>query len=175
MGGDVCVHESRRVRCSTVADTRCVVNTGRAFVDLAHVQVPTCGSKISTPTFKVEFNKSAASPYLRFFFSFFFFSPFSILVKNKPPPVPLCDSACLNPLCFPRIDLAVLLGKTPPSTSAEADVAPQEAGQPASLNQSLVFSNSKQGVPLSPAAPSAPYSQQHSMVRGHTGCSTSCF
>ncbi|XP_056438166.1 ubiquitin-associated protein 2-like isoform X4 [Gadus chalcogrammus] len=63
-----------------------------------------------------------------------------------------------------RIDLAVLLGKTPPAASSEAEAAPQEAGPPASLNQSLVFSNSKQGVPLSPAAPGAPYSQQHSMV-----------
>uniref|UniRef100_A0A8C5B771 Ubiquitin associated protein 2-like n=1 Tax=Gadus morhua TaxID=8049 RepID=A0A8C5B771_GADMO len=63
-----------------------------------------------------------------------------------------------------RIDLAVLLGKTPPAASSEAEAAPQEAGPPASLNQSLVFSNSKQGVPLSPVAPGAPYSQQHSMV-----------
>ncbi|KAK0136401.1 Ubiquitin-associated protein 2-like [Merluccius polli] len=60
-----------------------------------------------------------------------------------------------------RIDLAVLLGKTPPSASSEG--APPEAGQPASLSQSLVFSNSKQGVPLSQTASSASYSQ-HSMV-----------
>ena len=59
----------------------------------------------------------------------------------------------------------MLLGKTPPAASSEAEAAPQEAGPPASLNQSLVFSNSKQGVPLSPVAPGAPYSQQHSMVR----------
>ncbi|KAG7276433.1 LOW QUALITY PROTEIN: hypothetical protein CRUP_014092 [Coryphaenoides rupestris] len=61
-----------------------------------------------------------------------------------------------------RIDLAVLLGKTPPSASSEAP-PPMEAGPPASLSQSLVFSNSKQGVPLSPAASGATYSQ-HSMV-----------
>ncbi|KAJ3608807.1 hypothetical protein NHX12_023337 [Muraenolepis orangiensis] len=61
-----------------------------------------------------------------------------------------------------RIDLAVLLGKTPPSASSEG--ASLEAGQPSSsISQSLVFSNSKQGVPRSQAAPSAPYSQ-HSMV-----------
>ncbi|XP_029976337.1 ubiquitin-associated protein 2-like isoform X3 [Salarias fasciatus] len=62
-----------------------------------------------------------------------------------------------------RIDIAVLLGKTPPSSSSETEAAPMEAAQPPSLSQSLVFSNSKQGVPLSQTSSSAPYSQ-HNMV-----------
>ncbi|XP_041867543.1 ubiquitin-associated protein 2-like isoform X3 [Melanotaenia boesemani] len=59
-----------------------------------------------------------------------------------------------------RIDLAVLLGKTPPSSSSETENAPMEATQPPSLPQSLVFSNSKQ---LSQTSSSTPYTQ-HSMV-----------
>ncbi|KAM9838628.1 ubiquitin-associated protein 2-like isoform 2-T3 [Aulostomus maculatus] len=62
-----------------------------------------------------------------------------------------------------RIDLAVLLGKTPPSSSSETDNPPMEAAQPPSLSQSLVFSNSKQGVPLSQTSSSTPYTQ-HNMV-----------
>ncbi|XP_028253891.1 ubiquitin-associated protein 2-like isoform X2 [Parambassis ranga] len=62
-----------------------------------------------------------------------------------------------------RIDLAVLLGKTPTSSSSETEGAPIEATQPPSLSQSLVFSNSKQGVPLSQTSPSAPFTQ-HSMA-----------
>ncbi|XP_070702098.1 ubiquitin-associated protein 2-like isoform X1 [Pempheris klunzingeri] len=62
-----------------------------------------------------------------------------------------------------RIDLAVLLGKTPPSSSSETENPPMEAAQPPSLSQSLVFSNSKQGVPLSQTPSSTPYTQ-HSMV-----------
>ncbi|XP_014846158.1 PREDICTED: ubiquitin-associated protein 2-like isoform X4 [Poecilia mexicana] len=62
-----------------------------------------------------------------------------------------------------RIDLAVLLGKTPPSSSSETENAHMEAAQPSSLPQSLVFSNSKQGGPLSQTSSSAPYSQ-HSMA-----------
>nr|XP_020479432.1 ubiquitin-associated protein 2-like isoform X2 [Monopterus albus] len=62
-----------------------------------------------------------------------------------------------------RIDLAVLLGKTPPSSASEAENPPMEAGQPTSLSQSLVFSNSKQGGPLSQTPSSTPYTQ-HSMV-----------
>ncbi|KAL7382495.1 hypothetical protein ABVT39_023312 [Epinephelus coioides] len=62
-----------------------------------------------------------------------------------------------------RIDLAVLLGKTPPSSSSETENPPMEATQPPSLSQSLVFSNSKQGVPLSQPSSSTPYTQ-HSMV-----------
>ncbi|XP_032437032.1 ubiquitin-associated protein 2-like isoform X3 [Xiphophorus hellerii] len=62
-----------------------------------------------------------------------------------------------------RIDLAVLLGKTPPSSSSETENTPMEAAQPSSLPQSLVFSNSKQGGPLSQTSSSAPYSQ-HSMT-----------
>uniref|UniRef100_A0A668ABK7 Ubiquitin associated protein 2-like n=1 Tax=Myripristis murdjan TaxID=586833 RepID=A0A668ABK7_9TELE len=62
-----------------------------------------------------------------------------------------------------RIDLAVLLGKTPPSSSSETENPPMEANQPPSLSQSLVFSNSKQGVPLSQTSSSTPYTQ-HSMV-----------
>ncbi|KAL0962539.1 hypothetical protein UPYG_G00341420 [Umbra pygmaea] len=62
-----------------------------------------------------------------------------------------------------RIDLAVLLGKTPPSSSTEP-TGPIEPGQPPTLPQSLVFSNSKQSVPLSqPPSSSTPYTQ-HSMV-----------
>ncbi|XP_049890115.1 ubiquitin-associated protein 2-like isoform X2 [Epinephelus moara] len=62
-----------------------------------------------------------------------------------------------------RIDLAVLLGKTPPSSSSETENPPMEATQPPSLSQSLVFSNSKQGVPLSQPSSSTPYTQ-HSMA-----------
>uniref|UniRef100_A0A8C1A740 Ubiquitin associated protein 2-like n=1 Tax=Cyprinus carpio carpio TaxID=630221 RepID=A0A8C1A740_CYPCA len=62
-----------------------------------------------------------------------------------------------------RIDLAVLLGKTPPSSSSEAEPASLEGPQPPSLSQSLVFSNSKQTAALSQSSSSAPYSQ-HSMV-----------
>ncbi|KAM4725101.1 ubiquitin-associated protein 2-like isoform 2-T2 [Anableps anableps] len=62
-----------------------------------------------------------------------------------------------------RIDLAVLLGKTPPSSSSETENTPMEATQPPSLPQSLVFSNSKQGGPLSQTSSSSSYSQ-HSMA-----------
>uniref|UniRef100_A0A672Z0Z3 UBA domain-containing protein n=1 Tax=Sphaeramia orbicularis TaxID=375764 RepID=A0A672Z0Z3_9TELE len=58
-----------------------------------------------------------------------------------------------------RIDLAVLLGKTPPSSSSETENPPMEATQPPSLSQSLVFSNSKQGVPLSQTSSTTPYTQ----------------
>ncbi|XP_066577635.1 ubiquitin-associated protein 2-like isoform X7 [Amia ocellicauda] len=82
-----------------------------------------------------------------------------------------------------RIDLAVLLGKTPPSSS-ESEAAPLEPPPPASLSQSLVFSNSKQGS-LSQPSSGTPFSQ-HSMAsmlaksfsdvgepKGSTGGSTS--
>uniref|UniRef100_A0A672P2F9 Ubiquitin-associated protein 2-like n=1 Tax=Sinocyclocheilus grahami TaxID=75366 RepID=A0A672P2F9_SINGR len=62
-----------------------------------------------------------------------------------------------------RIDLAVLLGKTPPSSSSEAEPALLEGPQPPSRSQSLVFSNSKQTASQSQSSSSAPYSQ-HSMV-----------
>ncbi|XP_036411070.1 ubiquitin-associated protein 2-like isoform X6 [Megalops cyprinoides] len=62
-----------------------------------------------------------------------------------------------------RIDLAVLLGKTPPSSSSETEAAPLETPQPPSLSQALVFSNSKQGGPLSQPPSSTPY-PQHSMA-----------
>uniref|UniRef100_A0A4W5MZS5 Ubiquitin associated protein 2-like n=1 Tax=Hucho hucho TaxID=62062 RepID=A0A4W5MZS5_9TELE len=63
-----------------------------------------------------------------------------------------------------RIDLAVLLGKTPPSSSEAETLGPMKASQPPSLPQSLVFSNSKQGVPMSqPPSSSTPYNQ-HSVV-----------
>ncbi|XP_043073748.1 ubiquitin-associated protein 2-like isoform X3 [Puntigrus tetrazona] len=62
-----------------------------------------------------------------------------------------------------RIDLAVLLGKTPPSSSSEAEPVSHEGPQPSSLSQSLVFSNSKLTASLSQSSSSAPYSQ-HSMV-----------
>uniref|UniRef100_A0A8C8C1M5 UBA domain-containing protein n=1 Tax=Oncorhynchus tshawytscha TaxID=74940 RepID=A0A8C8C1M5_ONCTS len=58
-----------------------------------------------------------------------------------------------------RIDLAVLLGKTSPSSEAPV---PIEASQPPSLPQSLVFSNSKQ--PLSQTTSSSTSYTQHSMV-----------
>ncbi|TRY74381.1 hypothetical protein DNTS_032061 [Danionella cerebrum] len=61
-----------------------------------------------------------------------------------------------------RIDLAVLLGKTP-SSSSEAEPVALESSQPASRSQSLVFSNSKQTTTLSQSSSSAPYGQ-HSMV-----------
>ncbi|XP_061903572.1 ubiquitin-associated protein 2-like isoform X21 [Entelurus aequoreus] len=56
-----------------------------------------------------------------------------------------------------RIDLAVLLGKTPPSSSSETENPTMEA------TQSLVFSNSKQAPPLSQTTSSTPYTP-HSMV-----------
>uniref|UniRef100_H2L440 Ubiquitin associated protein 2-like n=1 Tax=Oryzias latipes TaxID=8090 RepID=H2L440_ORYLA len=59
-----------------------------------------------------------------------------------------------------RIDLAVLLGKTPPSSSSETENTPMEPPQTPSL--SLVFSNSKQGASLSQSSSSSPYAQ-HSM------------
>ncbi|XP_018592733.1 ubiquitin-associated protein 2-like isoform X15 [Scleropages formosus] len=62
-----------------------------------------------------------------------------------------------------RIDLAVLLGKTPPSSSSEAELTPLEASQPPSLSQALVFNNSKQGGAVSQPPSSAPYTQ-HSMA-----------
>uniref|UniRef100_H3DJL6 Ubiquitin associated protein 2-like n=1 Tax=Tetraodon nigroviridis TaxID=99883 RepID=H3DJL6_TETNG len=62
-----------------------------------------------------------------------------------------------------RIDLAVLLGKTPPTSSSETENPVLEGTQPSSLSQSMVFSNSKQGVPLSQTSSSTPYTQ-HSMV-----------
>ncbi|KAG7325593.1 hypothetical protein KOW79_010518 [Hemibagrus wyckioides] len=62
-----------------------------------------------------------------------------------------------------RIDLAVLLGKTPPSSSSETESAPLDTPQPPSLSQSLVFSNSKQSVSLSQPSSSTSYNQ-HSMV-----------
>ncbi|XP_054619955.1 ubiquitin-associated protein 2-like isoform X3 [Dunckerocampus dactyliophorus] len=62
-----------------------------------------------------------------------------------------------------RIDLAVLLGKTPPSSSSETENPPMESTQSPSLPQSLVFSNSKQGPPLSQTSSSPPYTQ-HGMV-----------
>ncbi|XP_068603003.1 ubiquitin-associated protein 2-like isoform X2 [Brachionichthys hirsutus] len=61
-----------------------------------------------------------------------------------------------------RIDLAVLLGKTPPSSS-ETETPPTEANQPTSVAPSLVFSNSKQGVQLPQPSSGAPY-PQHGMV-----------
>ncbi|XP_041094893.1 ubiquitin-associated protein 2-like [Polyodon spathula] len=61
-----------------------------------------------------------------------------------------------------RIDLAVLLGKTP-SSSLENEPGPLEVSQPPSLSQSLVFSSSKQSP--RPQAPSSGTSfPQHNMV-----------
>uniref|UniRef100_A0A4W5PER0 Ubiquitin associated protein 2-like n=1 Tax=Hucho hucho TaxID=62062 RepID=A0A4W5PER0_9TELE len=63
-----------------------------------------------------------------------------------------------------RIDLAVLLGKTSPSSSEAEAPGPIEASQPPSLPQSLVFSNSKQGGPQSQTTSSSTAYTQHSMV-----------
>ncbi|XP_062867211.1 ubiquitin-associated protein 2-like isoform X2 [Trichomycterus rosablanca] len=84
-----------------------------------------------------------------------------------------------------RIDLAVLLGKTPPSSSSETESAPLAVSQPPSLSQGLVFNNSKQSVPLPQPSSSTSYNQ-HSVVsmlskgygevgdsKGSTGGSTS--
>lgn len=60
-----------------------------------------------------------------------------------------------------RIDLAVLLGKTPPSSSSETEAASLETPQPPS--QSLVFSNSKQPASLSQPSSGSSYSP-HSVV-----------
>ncbi|TSO05441.1 Ubiquitin-associated protein 2-like [Bagarius yarrelli] len=62
-----------------------------------------------------------------------------------------------------RIDLAVLLGKAPASSSSETESAPLDAPQPSSLSQSLVFSNSKQPVSLSQPSSSTSYNH-HNMV-----------
>ncbi|XP_047672746.1 ubiquitin-associated protein 2-like isoform X6 [Tachysurus fulvidraco] len=62
-----------------------------------------------------------------------------------------------------RIDLAVLLGKTPPTSSSETESAPLDAPQPPSLSQSLVFSNSKQSLSLSQPSSNTTYNQ-HNMV-----------
>uniref|UniRef100_A0AAY4DAF6 UBA domain-containing protein n=1 Tax=Denticeps clupeoides TaxID=299321 RepID=A0AAY4DAF6_9TELE len=62
-----------------------------------------------------------------------------------------------------RIDLAVLLGKTPPSSSSETEPTTLEVQQPPSLSQSLVFSNSKQAGSVSQPPPTTQYSQ-HNMV-----------
>ncbi|XP_036394591.1 ubiquitin-associated protein 2-like isoform X2 [Megalops cyprinoides] len=62
-----------------------------------------------------------------------------------------------------RIDLAVLLGKTTPSSSSETEAAALESSQPPSLSQTLVFSSSKQGGQLSQPTSSATYAQ-HSMA-----------
>ncbi|KAM8883091.1 ubiquitin-associated protein 2-like [Synchiropus picturatus] len=61
-----------------------------------------------------------------------------------------------------RIDLAVLLGKTPTS-SAETENPSVESIKPPSMSQSLVFSNSKQGGAISQPSSTAPYTQ-HNMV-----------
>uniref|UniRef100_A0A8C9T4Y2 Ubiquitin associated protein 2-like n=1 Tax=Scleropages formosus TaxID=113540 RepID=A0A8C9T4Y2_SCLFO len=65
-----------------------------------------------------------------------------------------------------RIDLAVLLGKTPPSSSSEAELTPLEASQPPSLSQALVFNNSKQGGAVSQPPSSAPYTHMLSKSFG---------
>ncbi|XP_058863462.1 ubiquitin-associated protein 2-like isoform X6 [Acipenser ruthenus] len=61
-----------------------------------------------------------------------------------------------------RIDLAVLLGKTP-SSSLENEPGPLEVSQPPSLSQSLVFSSSKQSS-RSQAPSSGAGFPQHNMV-----------
>ncbi|KAI1885947.1 hypothetical protein AGOR_G00209000 [Albula goreensis] len=62
-----------------------------------------------------------------------------------------------------RIDLAVLLGKTPPPSSSDPEPSTLQSTQPSSLAQSLVFSNSKQGSLLSQPPSSTAY-PQHCMA-----------
>ncbi|XP_014350086.1 ubiquitin-associated protein 2-like isoform X2 [Latimeria chalumnae] len=61
-----------------------------------------------------------------------------------------------------RIDLAVLLGKTP--ASSENEVAPLDSTQVTSISQSLVFSNSKQNAMPPPPQSSGTTFSQHNMV-----------
>lgn len=63
--------------------------------------------------------------------------------------------------CLPRIDLAVLLGKTP--SSMENESTNLESSQTPSLAQPLVFSNSKQSALSQPASGNS--FSHHSMVR----------
>lgn len=64
-------------------------------------------------------------------------------------------------LSSPRIDLAVLLGKTP--SSMENESTNLESSQAPSLAQPLVFSNSKQSAISQPASGNS--FSHHSMVR----------
>lgn len=64
-------------------------------------------------------------------------------------------------LSLPRIDLAVLLGKTP--SSMENESTNLESSQAPSLAQPLVFSNSKQSAISQPASSNS--FSHHSMVR----------
>lgn len=67
-------------------------------------------------------------------------------------------------LSLPRIDLAVLLGKTP--SSMENESTNLESSQAPSLAQPLVFSNSKQSAISQPASGNS--FSHHSMVRKHS-------
>lgn len=72
-----------------------------------------------------------------------------------------------------RIDLAVLLGKTP--SSMENESTNLESSQAPSLAQPLVFSNSKQSAISQPASGNS--FSHHSMVRGqhfYEQCLESC-
>ena len=72
-----------------------------------------------------------------------------------------------------RIDLAVLLGKTP--SSMENESTNLESSQAPSLAQPLVFSNSKQSAISQPASGNS--FSHHSMVRGQhfdAQCLESC-
>lgn len=71
----------------------------------------------------------------------------------------LISVGCL--LSLPRIDLAVLLGKTP--SSMENESTNLESSQAPSLAQPLVFSNSKQSAISQPASGNS--FSHHSMVR----------
>lgn len=68
-------------------------------------------------------------------------------------------------LLYTRIDLAVLLGKTP--SSMENDSSNLDPSQAPSLAQPLVFSNSKQSTITQPA-PGNSFSH-HSVVRRRSG------
>lgn len=68
---------------------------------------------------------------------------------------------------LPRIDLAVLLGKTP--SSMESEPTNLESNQAPSLAQPLVFSNSKQSAISQPASGNS--FSHHSMVRKYLSLS----
>lgn len=78
-----------------------------------------------------------------------------------------CDRAHVNLSglsSLPRIDLAVLLGKTP--SSMENESTNLESSQAPSLAQPLVFSNSKQSAISQPASGNS--FSHHSMVRKYS-------
>ncbi|XP_061089957.1 ubiquitin-associated protein 2-like isoform X7 [Conger conger] len=79
-----------------------------------------------------------------------------IFTASKAAPAPLPQES-VTITAGQRIDLAVLLGKTPTPSSSEPEASSLESSQP------LVFSSSKQGGSLSQPASSPAY-PQHSMA-----------